>query len=105
MGLEKIHMPDCSKAFEIAKTCGCVIGNCIGTVAVWLGAGIAVICVFIACLVGLAMWGVVKALPVALLAVGRFAKDVIGGADGESSVGHPSVPLGIFGGRGTPRAA
>ena len=105
MKLDKIHMPDCSMAFEIAKTYGCIIGNCIGTVAVWLAAGIAVACVFIACLVGLAMWGVVKALPVALLAVGRFAKDAVGGAAGESSVEHPSMSLGIFGGRGTQRAA
>lgn len=105
MKLDKIHMPDCSKAFAIAKTCGCVIGNCIGTAAVWLGAGIAVVCVFIACLAGLAMWGVVKALPVAFLAVGRFAKDAIGGADGESSVEQPSMSLGIFCGRGTQRAA
>ena len=103
--LDKIHMPDCSMAFEIARTCGCTIGNCIGTVAVWLGAGIAVVCVFISCLVCLAMWGVVKALPVAFLAVGRFAKDTIGGADGESSVEHPSMSLGIFGGHGTQRAA
>ncbi len=103
--LGKVHMPDCFKAFEIARTCGCTIGNCIGMVAVWLGAGIAVACVFIACLVGLAMWGVVKALPVALLAVGRFAKDAIGGANGEPSVEHPSMPLGIFGGRGTQCAA
>ena len=103
--LDKIHMPDCSLAFEIAKTCGCTIGNCIGTVAVWLGAGIAVVCVFVACLVGQAMWGVVKALPVAVLAVGRFAKDAIGGTAGESSVEYPSMSFGLFGGRGTQRAA
>ena len=105
MRFDKINMPDCTKAFEVAKTCGCVTGNCIGTAAAWVGAGIAVIGVFIACLVGLAAWGVIKALPVALLAVGRFAKDAVGGVDGDSSAGHPSMSFGIFGGRGMRRAA
>ena len=102
---EKIHMPDCTRAFGVAKTYGCVIGNCIGTVAAWLCAGIAVVGVFIACLVGLAAWGVIKALPVALLAVGRFAKDAISGTSGDPDVERSSTSFGVFGGRNMRRAA
>ena len=105
MKFDKIHMPDCTKAFEIAKTCGCVTGNCLGTAAAWVGAGIAVVGVFIACLVGLAAWGVIKALPVALLAVGHFTKDVISGTVGDSNVGRTTFSSGAFRGRELHHAA
>ena len=105
MKFEKIHMPDCTKAFELAKIYGAISGNCIGTVAAWVGAGVAVACVFIACLLGFAAWGVIKALPVALLAVGRFAKDAISGTSGEPNVERSSMSFGVFGGRNMRRAA
>ena len=105
MKFEKIHMPDCTKAFALAKIYGAASGNCIGTVAAWLVAGIAVVGVFIACLLCFAAWGVIKALPVALLAVGRFAKDAISGTNSDPNVERSSMSFGVFGGRNMRRAA
>jgi len=106
MKFEKIHVPDCTKAFECAKEYGGAIGCGIGTGAAWGGAVVAVVTVFAAWLVGTAAWGVVKALPVAFAAVGKFVVDAIRGSGHDSDGGRSSgVVDADFGGWGRRRSA
>ena len=97
---------DKEEAVALPRTMGVLsTAFVIGSIAAWMCAVMAVIGFFVVWMVGKAVWGVIKVLPIALLAVGRSVEEAIGESNHDSNGKGGSAFDSVWGGRRTRRSA